>query len=309
MFELDTLVWLIPTMPLFAAVLTAVLGPRVLREQSHLPAIVGIGVAFVFSMLLLWEVRGTTPAADEIGVEHIVTLWTWADVGFGQAAPTTPEFRIDVALRSDPLTSIMLVMVTLISLLVAIYSSGYMHGDRGYWRFFSYINLFVFSMTMLVSVSNFLLLVCLLGGGWRLQLFADWLLVHQGIGSGGGKESVLGQSSGRFRLLGRAVPDLDHLWLVELPRCRRRHGRAGAGSVGGTDGLYWRRSGDGHLFVLDAGSVRQERPVPVARLAGRRHGGTDTRQRADPCGNDGHRRGLHGDALHAAVHGVARMRK
>ena len=59
----------------------------------------------------------------------------------------------------------MLVMVTFISSLVAIYSIGYMHGDRGYWRFFAYIGLFVFSMTMLVSVSNFRAAVRLLGSG------------------------------------------------------------------------------------------------------------------------------------------------
>src|SRR5262245_65310649 len=52
----------------------------------------------------------------------------------------------------------MLAMVTFVSSLVALYESGYLHGDRGYWRFFAYIGLFVFSMTMLVSVSNFVLL-------------------------------------------------------------------------------------------------------------------------------------------------------
>src|SRR5204863_4004630 len=52
----------------------------------------------------------------------------------------------------------MLAMVTFVSMLVALYASGYMHGDPGYWRFFAYIGGFVFSMTMLVSVSNFVLL-------------------------------------------------------------------------------------------------------------------------------------------------------
>ncbi len=54
----------------------------------------------------------------------------------------------------------MLSMVTFVSTLVAIYSAGYMHGDRAIWRFFSYIGLFVFSMTMLVSVSNFCCCTC-----------------------------------------------------------------------------------------------------------------------------------------------------
>ncbi len=68
------------------------------------------------------------------------------------------NFRVDIALRADALTAMMLAMVTFVSTLVAIFAAGYMHGERGYWRFFSYIGLFVFSMTMLVSVSNFVLL-------------------------------------------------------------------------------------------------------------------------------------------------------
>ena len=93
--------------------------------------------------------------------EHIETLWTWAAVENATSAPAegaTGDFIVDVALRADGLTAIMLCMVTFISTLVAIYASGYMHGDRSYWRFFAFVSLFVFSMTMLVSVSNFLLL-------------------------------------------------------------------------------------------------------------------------------------------------------
>ena len=67
----------------------------------------------------------------------------------------------------------MLSMVTFISTLVAIYSIGYMHGERGYWRFFSYIGLFVFSMTMLVSVSNFVLLYVF----WEAVGLCSYLLV------------------------------------------------------------------------------------------------------------------------------------
>ena len=67
----------------------------------------------------------------------------------------------------------MLVTVTFVSLLVAIYSIGYMHGDPGYWRFFTYVGLFVFSMTMLVSVSNFLLLYVF----WEAVGLCSYLLI------------------------------------------------------------------------------------------------------------------------------------
>src|SRR5204863_3203118 len=67
----------------------------------------------------------------------------------------------------------MLAMVTFVSMLVAIFAAGYMHGDRGYWRFFAYIGLFVFSMTMLVSVSNFVLLFVF----WEAVGLCSYLLV------------------------------------------------------------------------------------------------------------------------------------
>ncbi len=84
-----------------------------------------------------------------------------------------PAFRMDVVLRADSLTAIMLGMVTFISTLVVIYASGYMHGDPGYWRFFAYVALFVFSMTMLVSVSNFVLLYVF----WEAVGLCSYLLV------------------------------------------------------------------------------------------------------------------------------------
>jgi NADH-quinone oxidoreductase subunit L len=76
-------------------------------------------------------------------------------------------------MRIDALTSMMLCMVTFVATLVAIFAAGYMHGDRGYWRFFSYVSLFVFSMTMLVSVSNFVLLFVF----WEAVGVCSYLLI------------------------------------------------------------------------------------------------------------------------------------
>jgi NADH-quinone oxidoreductase subunit L len=92
----------------------------------------------------------------------VTTLWQWATVeqpGLPAAlAPAaTGTFSIPVALRLDPLTATMLSIITCVGLLVAIYSAGYMHGDPGYPRFFVLVSMFVFSMTMLVAASNFLL--------------------------------------------------------------------------------------------------------------------------------------------------------
>ncbi|MCA9161463.1 MAG: NADH-quinone oxidoreductase subunit L [Planctomycetales bacterium] len=174
MFErIDVLLMLIPGLPLLAAIVTALLGPRVLRSMSHVPVVVAFAVSFLCSLLLVFEVRdqqsppeleGQVISTRTIGYEHLTRLWTWASIDGAYesdavgTATDAPDFRIDITLRADALTAMMLAMVTFISSLVAIFGSGYMDGDRGYWRFFTYVALFVFSMTMLVSVSNFVLL-------------------------------------------------------------------------------------------------------------------------------------------------------
>jgi len=122
----------------------------------------------------------------KVDYEHVVSIWTWAvvddayelhddDPSAAVDARTreTRSFSISVTLRADPLTAIMLGMVTFVSLVIAVYSIGYMHHDSGYWRFFSYIPLFVFSMTMLVSVSNFVLLYVF----WEAVGFCSYILI------------------------------------------------------------------------------------------------------------------------------------
>jgi len=155
---------LIPSLPLAAAVLTALLGPKILKKNSHLPTLVAVIGSLICSLLLVAQVAQQQSQMGEKGFQRVYTVWTWAAVD--QAGSTSAEagnallqnFKIDIALRADALTAIMLATVTLVSSLVVIYSIGYMHGDRGYWRFFTYLSLFVFSMTMLVAASNFVLL-------------------------------------------------------------------------------------------------------------------------------------------------------
>ncbi len=188
MFSIPTLLVLVPSLPLLATLVTAALGKKVLREQSHWPAVVGIALSLLASLVLLFQVRGAVgrPEQGQIGYEQVVHLWTWANVEGAydfHAAELGPslqppqfaalDFSVEVALRADPLTAVMLVTVTLVSLLVAVYSIGYMHHDPGYWRFFTYIALFVFSMTMLVSVSNFLMLYVF----WEAVGLCSYLLI------------------------------------------------------------------------------------------------------------------------------------
>ena len=162
-----TLLVLVPLLPLLAAILTVALG-RTLGSRAHLPAIAGIAASAAVAITLLLgtarEVGVGTAGHDRSAqpvrpVEMVTTLWEWANVpdarAVGGESPAT--LSIPVALRLDPLTSTLLVIITCVGLLVAIYSIGYMHGDPGYPRFFALVSMFVFSMTMLVAASNFLL--------------------------------------------------------------------------------------------------------------------------------------------------------
>ena len=170
---------LIPALPLLAAILTAILGARILGPRSHWPVMVATAGSFLLSLGLL--LQGFQAASDEHHhgtSSETVSLWTWAHVEDAhQAASSTgqpsADLQIDIVLRVDPLTIVMLTMVTFVSLLVTIFAAGYMQGDRGYWRFFSYIGLFIFSMTMLVSVSNFLLLFVF----WEAVGMCSYLLI------------------------------------------------------------------------------------------------------------------------------------
>ena len=162
----STLLVLVPLLPLVGAILTVALG-RVLGQRAHLPAIAGIAAAFVVAVMLLTgmarEVGVGTTGHDHAAkpVEMVTTLWEWAAVGdaaaTGDAGSAARSFSIPVALRLDPLTATLLVIITGVGLLVAIYSIGYMHNDPGYPRFFALVSAFVFSMSMLVMASNFLL--------------------------------------------------------------------------------------------------------------------------------------------------------
>jgi NADH-quinone oxidoreductase subunit L len=161
-------VWLIPALPLLAAIVTAALGPRVLRERSHWPCVIASVLAGVLSFILLAVVAKAAPTAEVKPDGSIATATTvvydWIGIG---------DFRAPVTLRVDPLTSLMLFMVTFVGSLIVIYSIGYMHGDRGYWRFFSAVALFLFSMTSLVLASNFLLIYVF----WELVGLCSYLLI------------------------------------------------------------------------------------------------------------------------------------
>jgi NADH-quinone oxidoreductase subunit L len=144
--------------PLFGAIVAGLFGRRVGRAGAHAVTIAGVAVSFLLSCYVLYQnATGGWGTFNE-------NLYTWFEVG-GLSA--------HVGFLVDRLTAVMMVVVTSVSLLVHIYTIGYMHEDPGYQRFFSYISLFTFSMLMLVMSNNFMQLFF----GWEAVGLVSYLLI------------------------------------------------------------------------------------------------------------------------------------
>ncbi len=152
----------VPLAPLVGSVLAGVFGTHfggnwLGRRITHSLTILGVLVAFILSAQTLWSV-----AVD--GARFNETLYTWMVVG---------GLKMEVGFLIDGLTSMMMCVVTFVSLMVHIYTIGYMEEDEGYNRFFSYISLFTFSMLMLVMSNNMLQLFF----GWEAVGLVSYLLI------------------------------------------------------------------------------------------------------------------------------------
>lgn len=154
---MNALIMSIPLVPLAGALLAG-LGGRIIGEKNaHRVAIAAVGWAFVASAIVGWEVVGQ-------GLVINFDWYVWAR--FGDAA-------VSIGFLIDNLSVMMMLVVTFVSLMVHIYTVGYMAGDPGYCRFFSYIALFTFAMLMLVMANNFMQLFF----GWEAVGLVSYLLI------------------------------------------------------------------------------------------------------------------------------------
>jgi NADH-quinone oxidoreductase subunit L len=144
--------------PLLAAIIAGLAGKQIGRAGAHWVTIIGVGMSCVLSLLVFKNMFWGGAEAENISV------YTWA---------MTDGLRMEVGFLVDRLTALMMCVVTFVSLMVHIYTIGYMHDDPGYQRFFSYISLFTFSMLMLVMSNNFLQLFF----GWEAVGLVSYLLI------------------------------------------------------------------------------------------------------------------------------------
>ena len=151
----------VPLAPLVGAMLAGIFGTKLGgnllgRKASHTVTVLGVFIAFILSAMTLSEVMD--------GAGFNATIYEWMVVG---------GLRMEIGFMIDGLTAMMMVVVTFVSLMVHIYTIGYMAEDEGYNRFFSYISLFTFSMLMLVMSNNLLQLFF----GWEAVGLVSYLLI------------------------------------------------------------------------------------------------------------------------------------
>ncbi len=172
---------LIPLLPFFSFLINILFGRNFIKDKAHWIAVPAVFGSFLLAVSAFLEVLG--------GHDVNVNIYSWIVSG---------DFNVSVGFLIDQLSAIMLIVVTSISTLIFIYSIGYMHGDGGYYRFFAYLSLFVFSMLVLVMANNFLLMYF----GWEAVGLCSYFLIgfwfHKKSAGDAGKKAFIVNRFGDF---------------------------------------------------------------------------------------------------------------
>ena len=154
------LVWLIPLFPLLGVLINAATGWKNAGNRPGIVASAAVGLSFAVAVALFFELLGL-PAAERLVEVH---LFKWIATG---------SLATEIGFQIDPLSMVMILVVTGVSFIIHIYAIGYMHGDRSFNRFFIFLNLFVFAMLILVTANNFLMMFI----GWEGVGLCSYLLI------------------------------------------------------------------------------------------------------------------------------------
>jgi len=147
---------LIPLLPLVGFFINILFGRWYIKDKAHWVSVPLVGVSLVIALATIAKVISGKVINED--------LYSWIISG---------TFKVSVGFLVDQLTAVMLLVVTGVSFLVHVYSIGYMHGDKGYYRFFAFLNLFTFSMLMLIMSNNFLQLYF----GWEAVGLCSYFLI------------------------------------------------------------------------------------------------------------------------------------
>ncbi len=182
------LVWLIPSFPLLGFLINGLIGKRFSEKAIGWIGAVSVGASFVVALLIFLELLGTPPASRSF--QKI--MYTWMLSG---------NLTVPIGFLVDPLSMVMMMVVSGVGCIIHIYSIGYMHGEIGFRRFFAYLNLFVFNMLILVTANNFLLMFV----GWEGVGLCSYLLIgyyyEKQSASDAGKKAFVVNRVGDFGFL------------------------------------------------------------------------------------------------------------
>ncbi len=164
------LIWLIPLFPAAGFVINGLFGKRMSKTMVGVIACGLVFISFIFSAGAVYQLL----QLDSAHRSHTVRLYEWINAGPAHTSEgPLANFRVDWGFLLDPLSSVMILVVTGIGFLIHIYSTGYMHEEDGYYRFFAYLNLFMFSMLTLVLGNNYVMMFV----GWEGVGLCSYLLI------------------------------------------------------------------------------------------------------------------------------------
>ena len=173
-----THIWLIPLLPAFGATLMFFFGRKLQKATVSAVCVGTIVLAFIFACGAVWQYSAWSSAPENFHKPYQTILYTWLGTDTGHlnyetAAARPAPFQADAGFLLDPLSSIWLLFVTGVGMLIHIYSTGYMAHEGGYYRFFGYLNLFMFSMLTLILANNYVLMFV----GWEGVGLCSYLLI------------------------------------------------------------------------------------------------------------------------------------
>ena len=169
-------IYLIPLFPAIGATLMFFFGRRLQKATVNAVCVGSVALAFIVACGAVLQYTQWAPAHDHQPFEKVLYTWLGTDTGhlnYVKHDGTQAAFQADAGFLLDPLSSIWLLFVTGVGMLIHIYSTGYMAHEGGYYRFFGYLNLFMFSMLTLILANNYVLMFV----GWEGVGLCSYLLI------------------------------------------------------------------------------------------------------------------------------------
>jgi len=169
-------IWLIPLLPAVGATLMFFFGRKLQKSTVSAVCVGAVVLAFIMACGAVLQYTNWAAAHDHQPYEKVLYTWLGTDTGhmiYVKSDGSTAPFQADAGFLLDPLSSIWLLFVTGVGMLIHIYSIGYMAHEGGYYRFFGYLNLFMFSMLTLILANNYVLMFV----GWEGVGLCSYLLI------------------------------------------------------------------------------------------------------------------------------------